>query len=129
TIDYSKGILYLATPTSSTNFTTCAFITYYDYVELDASQWDFVDGDSQTIEIAHSAYTPTPRESDAITAGVRVIELEPSIVPGSLILPTTTFSSGAGQEVDFIDGITELSSTIKVTDEAVPAYVGPGVVS
>lgn len=128
-IDYFRGLVYLATPTSTTNITKCALIHYYDYVELEESEFDFVEGDSQTIEIKHSAYTPTPREKSDVAAGTRVIELEPSVVPGSLVLPTTAFASGNAQEVDFMDGITELSSTIKVTDEAVPVYSGPGVVS
>lgn len=127
-IDYVNGMLYLTTATSTSNVSRCAFYHYYDYVDLDKSEFDFVEGDSQAIEIKPSAYVPTQRTKAGVAAGSRVITLEPSVVPGSVVLPSAFFSVG-NQEVQFIDGIQELSSLVKITDEEVPEHAGPGVVN
>lgn len=128
-VDYENGFLYSKLPVSS-SLRTLVWYFYYDFKDLALDEWDFLAGDNQTIEIKPSAYKTTDRivNSSSITSGSRFIQLEPFVVPNSVGFPTGAFDPVL-TEVEFVDGVTELSSAIKVEDEAIPYFVGSGVVS
>lgn len=119
-IDYEKGMLYSADRTSSTADTTVYYF-YTPRTKLADSEWSFADvngGLSNAITISDNKWITIPIEDEDITSSVKYLNFENrGIVRGTVVFSdTTTFA----QEVDYIDGRTELLGLTKTTEQIAP---------
>lgn len=121
-IDVDRGIIYSFDRT----FSSPGSVSYYyqDQVQLDATHWDWGDDLSihRSVEIKEQAWVPNKIEGFAVISGVNKINLPNlAILEGSVQFNGISgFSSSDNpfvQEVPFIDGVDELSTTIKVEDK------------
>lgn len=131
TVDLSNGVLYLKTPTGTSEETSISY-SYIKAIELENDDWDFVEGDLGKIQIYESGYHNEEEEA-SISAGVRVLDLYTAssgwvtgVVSKSVRVPKAVLGNYDPFEVPFQDGITEFVGRASIQDEEVPATAGVG---
>ena len=119
TIDSRNGILYTSSTISTTYEITVQYY-YEDVYYLADSDWDFVDGKIDEIQVYESGYVTADYER-AITSGSKSATLlKQGVVQKSVRLPDGMLGSYSPFEVPFINGIKEFEDRGKLQDETVP---------
>lgn len=130
-IDKDRGIIFSYLRTDSTPGTVTYF--YQEQEGLSPTDWDWADEDTvhQSVVIKDTAWTPSKITGEAVASGLNHINLSNlSIVEGSIrFVGADSFNDNENpflEEVPFIDGVSELSTTVK-TEEQLPTLTGASV--
>jgi hypothetical protein len=130
-IDKDRGIVYSFSRTDDTPGTVTYF--YQEQSFLSSSDWDWGDEEAihRAITIKNSAWIPNKVIGQVVPSGVKKINLPHlSIIEGSIQFNgTNAFTESNNpfiEEVPFLNGVHELTTTIK-TEEQLPTLSAPTV--
>ena len=131
-IDFTNGMLYTYNPTSSTGDSSISYV-YNPRTKLTEEEWSFKDiggGIANAISIHNSSFITFEADTFSLPSSVKYFNLPHlAIVKGTLSFSTTTSSSpptNLSQEMEYIDGRTELLALNEVTEEIDPITGGAG---
>lgn len=122
-VDYESGIIYSFSRTPATNSISVTY-QYEPQVELDEFDWYFSDETTlkDTVIIRESAFSTIEKKGEAVPDSVNKFSVSNfNLERGSIqfIVPTGTDTPFV-EEVDFIDGRTEILGLVQAT-EKIPA--------
>lgn len=126
TVDVEAGWVYTYSPVASDQ------VIYVSYarekvIELDVSEWDFVEGKLDEIQVYEPGYRALEGEFEISSTGQRFVDISLNgedirgIVPKSVRVSEGVLGDYSPFEVPFVNGIEEFRGRARVQDESVPA--------
>jgi len=137
-IDPDNGLLYMFTPTPDNQDVTVSY-RYVPRYTLQESEWDWAKSDMlrDSVAIKESAWQTLPMDFEEVflASGVNVFDLSKMhLVQGSISIELTDSGDAVDsdltpflKEVPFVDGSTELGTSVTKTTEGLEDHDGSGL--